>query len=78
MKDRGIRRQTTEKVIYKRLKLVKSFDPKHYEKMKAEPHRVAKQHPFDCGNPKCGLCHSDKLSKKPKKPVVIGELEGDY
>jgi hypothetical protein len=26
-----------------------------------EPHRLAKHHALDCGNPKCLLCHSEKV-----------------
>ena len=29
-----------------------------------EPHRLAKQHALDCGNPKCLLCHSEKVFGK--------------
>ena len=29
-----------------------------------EPHRVAKQHALDCGNPKCLLCSSAKVLGK--------------
>ncbi|MBC8000154.1 MAG: hypothetical protein IAF58_19525, partial [Leptolyngbya sp.] len=27
--------------------------------------RFRKQHPFDCGNPRCMLCHREKLSSTP-------------
>ena len=26
-----------------------------------EPHKFAKQHALDCGNPKCLVCHSEKV-----------------
>ena len=29
-----------------------------------EPHRLAKHHVLDCGNPKCLLCHSEKVFGK--------------
>ena len=29
-----------------------------------EPHKFAKQHALDCGNPKCLLCHSEKVFGK--------------
>jgi hypothetical protein len=29
-----------------------------------EPHRLAKHHALDCGNPKCLLCHSEKVFGK--------------
>jgi galactose-1-phosphate uridylyltransferase len=28
------------------------------------PHRLAKQHALDCGNPKCLLCHGEKVFGK--------------
>ena len=30
----------------------------------AEPHRMAKQHPFDCGISGCIHCHPEKLEKR--------------
>lgn len=30
-----------------------------------EPHRLAKHHALDCGNPKCLVCHSEKVFNKP-------------
>ena len=29
-----------------------------------DPHRLAKQHALDCGNPKCLLCHCEKVFGK--------------
>jgi hypothetical protein len=29
-----------------------------------EPHKFAKQHALDCGNPKCLLCHGEKVFGK--------------
>ena len=29
-----------------------------------EPHRLAKHHALDCGNPKCLLCHGEKVFGK--------------
>ena len=26
-----------------------------------EPHRLSKHHALDCGNPKCLICHSEKV-----------------
>jgi len=91
MKDRAYRRDQDKRVITKRLKLVKQRDNKlrdssgktYYEQIAAEPGRLRKHHPYDCGNPRCGLCHSEKLSGKPKivdvKQAMHGELdEEDY
>lgn len=65
MKDRATRRALTKKVIKRRIKQVKATTW-HPDEMLEQPHRMAKKHPFDCGNPKCGLCHLDKLNDKPK------------
>jgi len=27
----------------------------------SQPGRFRKRSPFDCGNPRCGLCHGDKV-----------------
>ena len=65
MKDRAVRRAQVKKVIKKRLKVIKSISP-DYKEVIEQPHRMAKKHPLDCGNPKCGLCHIDKNLKKIK------------
>lgn len=67
--DRAKRRELAEKIIKKRLAILKKYhntirdsDGKtYYERMAAEPHRMAKHHPLDCGNSKCGIC------RKPEK-----------
>jgi hypothetical protein len=51
-------------VIGKRVKLVKNLKSGNHEVL-SQPHRAAKRHPLDCGNPKCLLCHSEKIFKKP-------------
>ncbi len=74
MRDRAIRRDIDKKVIKKRLKFLKLHDDRkpdsagttYYEKIKAEPNRLAKKHPYDCGNSKCYLCHANKLLKNKK------------
>ena len=65
MKDRAVRRHESERVIKNRLKQVKAAGSAP-DNVTDQPHRMSKQHPFDCGNARCGLCHSDKNFKKPK------------
>ncbi len=36
--------------------------------------RYRKRKPLDCGNPQCGLCHSDKF---PKRSLTHREQEAD-
>jgi len=83
MKNRAARIHDKKRVIKKRLSLMKNMkdtirinpdgttsprDGKtYYDKLAKEKNRMAKKHPLDCGNPKCGLCHSQKfIEKKPK------------
>jgi hypothetical protein len=54
--------QRTTNAIQKQLKIAKSFGHSRYLK---EPHRLAKQHAMDCGNPKCLVCHSEKVFNRP-------------
>lgn len=71
MKSRALRRHNNARVIKNRVSLVKQ-DLSNYKvdsrgtsfvgQLKKAPGRVRKKHPFDCGNPKCGLCHSSKIA----------------
>ena len=56
------RLQRTANVIKKQLRIAKAFGMTHILK---QPHRLAKHHALDCGNPKCLVCHSDKIFNKP-------------
>ena len=84
-KVRAIRRHQDERIIAKRLKLVKQRDNKfrdcsgktYYEQIAAEPGRLRKHHPYDCGNPRCGLCHSEKIWGKPKIVDVKQAMHGE-
>ena len=48
-----------DNAINKQLKIAKEFGVPV-----KEPHRLAKHHALDCGNPKCLLCHSEKVFGK--------------
>jgi hypothetical protein len=84
MKDRGVRRTLNQKVIQKRLKLLKQNDNTHpditgktyYEKMAEEPGRLRKKHPYDCGTPDCLCCHLEKVQGKKKINDKKRELGG--
>jgi hypothetical protein len=56
------RLQRTANVIKKQLRIAKAFGLTHLLK---QPHRLAKHHALDCGNPKCQVCHSEKVFNKP-------------
>ena len=47
-----------DNAINKQLKIAKAVG---HEKYIREPHRLSKHHALDCGNPKCLLCHSEKV-----------------
>jgi hypothetical protein len=56
------RLQRTANVIKKQMRIAKAFGLTHLLK---QPHRLAKHHALDCGNPKCLVCHSEKVFNKP-------------
>jgi len=47
-----------DNAINKQLNIAKTIG---HEKYIREPHRLAKHHALDCGNPKCLVCHSEKV-----------------
>jgi hypothetical protein len=66
--------QKDENAVKKQLKIAKqhtSFSDEN--KVLKEPHRLAKHHAMDCGNPECYLCgnprktHKDKLTAQEKR-----------
>lgn len=56
------RLQRTANAIKKQLRIAKAFGMSHILK---QPHRLAKHHALDCGNPKCLVCHTEKVFRKP-------------
>jgi len=76
LKGRAIRIHHNERVMKNRLKLLKnsSVSNRHpdvngktyYDIVAEKPHALVKKHPFDCGNPKCMICHSEKVLGKRK------------
>ena len=63
IKDKKAKRlQCTANVIKKQMRIAKALGLTHLLK---QPHRLAKQHALDCGNPKCQVCHSEKIFNKP-------------
>jgi hypothetical protein len=49
------RRQKDENAVHKQVKIAKSKAGPDGKDVK-QPHRLAKKHAMDCGNPKCVLC----------------------
>ena len=52
-----------ENAINKQLKIAKAYGSSDDKNVK-NPHRLAKQHAMDCGNPKCLLCSREKVFKE--------------
>ena len=50
-----------DNAINKQLDIAKRMGHSGHDKFLKEPHRLAKHHALDCGNPKCLLCHSEKV-----------------
>jgi hypothetical protein len=65
-----------DNAVKKQLKIVKQHNIPGYNNTsidEKEPHRLAKKHAMDCGNPHCFLCgnprktHKDKLTQQEKR-----------
>jgi hypothetical protein len=67
------RRFKDELAIKKQTKIAKAHGLTDKDKAVKEPHRLAKHHAMDCGNPGCYLCgnprhlHKDGLTAQEKK-----------
>jgi hypothetical protein len=67
------RRHRDELAVKKQVKIAKVHGLTTKDKVVKEPHRLAKHHAMDCGNPQCPLCgnprrsHKDKLTAQEKR-----------
>ena len=67
------RRHRDELAVKKQVKIAKTHGLSNKDKVIKEPHRLAKHHVMDCGNPQCPLCgnprrsHKDKLTAQEKR-----------
>jgi hypothetical protein len=67
------RRFKDEVAVQKQVKIAKQHGMQFNDKIIKEPHRMAKHHAMDCGNPECFLCgnprktHKDKLTAQEKR-----------
>jgi len=62
------RMMLTDRIIAKRLRVLRELYSKNAELYRLyvkQPHRLAKKHPFDCGQARCFWCHQDKLNGVP-------------
>jgi hypothetical protein len=62
-----------ENAVAKQVKIAKAHGLTEKDKAIKEPHRLAKHHAMDCGNPQCPLCgnprrtHKDTLTAQEKR-----------
>ena len=67
------RRFRDETAIKKQTKIAKQHGLTNNDRAIKEPHRMAKHHAMDCGNPHCFLCgnprktHKDRLTAQEKR-----------
>lgn len=67
------RRYDDEVAIQRQVRIAKQHGYKFNDEVIREPHRLAKHHAMDCGNPGCYLCgnprktHKDKLTMQEKR-----------
>ena len=58
------RRHKNDVAIARQVKIAKAHGLTHKDKAIKEPHRLAKHHVMDCGNPQCPLCGNPRRSHK--------------
>jgi hypothetical protein len=69
----SMRRHRDDSAVKKQVKIAKAHGLTSQDKAIKEPHRLAKHHVMDCGNPDCYLCgnprktHKDKLTAQEKR-----------
>ena len=67
------RRHKNDIAVARQVRIAKQHGLGFYDKAIKEPHRLAKHHAMDCGNPECYLCgnprktHKDKLTQQEKR-----------
>lgn len=69
------RRLKDENAIRKQVKIAKAHGLTDKDKQIKQPHRYAKHHAMDCGNPGCVLCSNPRHNKiyKTKDKLTIQE-----
>ena len=66
-----------DNAINKQLKIAKQHGSGFNDQVIKQPHRLSKHHALDCGNPKCLLCHREKVfgEKTIKEQKFIQDLD---
>jgi hypothetical protein len=77
------RRHKNDVAIARQVRIAKAHGLGFHDQVIKEPHRLAKHHTMDCGNPKCYLCgnprktHKDKLTTQEKRLFQDTEIIRD-
>lgn len=58
------RRFRDETAVKKQVKIAKGHGQTATDRVVKEPHRLAKRHAMDCGNPQCYLCGNPRRTHK--------------
>ncbi len=58
------RRHRDQNAVNRQVKIAKAHGLTNKDKAIKEPHRLAKHHVMDCGNPQCPLCGNPRRSHK--------------
>lgn len=57
-------RESTERTIERRVRYLRRLGSQSAEFLLAFPRgRWRKRHPFDCGRPRCGVCHGGRKGR---------------
>ena len=67
------RRHKTDVHIARQVKIAKAHGLTNKDKSVKEPHRLAKHHAMDCGNPGCALCGNPRRNVWFKKDRLTAQ-----
>ena len=67
------RRHKNDVAIARQVKIAKQHGLGHHDQAIKEPHRHAKHHAMDCGNPKCMLCGNPRRNAWFKKERLTAQ-----
>lgn len=70
---RSRRLHAEEVKVQKQVKIAKAHGYTNQDKVIKQPHRMAKHHAMDCGNPKCPVCGNPRHSGSTKDTLTIQE-----
>lgn len=69
------RRHRDETAVKRQVRIAKQNGMGFHDEIVKEPHRLAKRHAMDCGDPGCMLCGNPRRNKMFKKKVQLTTQE---